>query len=254
VEAVPTVAAESSLRAAASPARIVPVTDGPLRELRGSPQLRAGTVLLSLMVLVGAGGWAVTAGGFRRSVPPPSAVLPVKPEPATEPLPTAVPPKPPASVPATDSKVTSALDSVVDAPRPGTDSSSSQPRASSRREPESERKGERTADAEQPPVLRVVPKDSDEQAASTPSETPIRSEVKDALEPLRPAVERCANGQHGVVQLDITVVNTGTVTHAVVAGDFAGTPEGSCMALAARGAKFAPFQKPRFRVIYPFAL
>jgi hypothetical protein len=106
-------------------------------------------------------------------------------------------------------------------------------------------------------VLRVVPKDSTSstaEEASTPSETPTRREVLDALEPLRPAVERCANGQHGVAQLDITVVNTGTVTHAVVAGDFAGTPAGSCIALAARGAKFAPFQKPRFRVIYPFAL
>ena len=102
-------------------------------------------------------------------------------------------------------------------------------------------------------MLRVVPQGTAPTPA-TASDTPTRREVLDALEPLRPAVERCAKGQHGIAQLDITVISSGVVTHAVVAGDFAGTPEGSCIALAARDAKFAPFQKPRFRVIYPYAL
>ncbi len=42
--------------------------------------------------------------------------------------------------------------------------------------------------------------------------------------------------------------------HAVVAGDFAGSPAGSCIARVVRTARFAPFSKPRFRVIYPFSL
>jgi len=243
-------------RAAASPARVAPVADGALREFRGDPQLRWGALLLAAMVAVGAGGWFLTGGGFRRSVPPPSAVLPVKAEPTPEPLPEVVPPNATAKapVPAAD-KVAAVLESAAPT-RPSTEPSASTPRSSTRREPDSARARSQTetASGDQPPVMRVVPRDSSEQAASTPSETPTRREVLDALEPLRPAVERCANGQRGVAQLDITVVNTGTVTHAVVAGDFAGTPEGSCIALAARGAKFAPFQKPRFRVIYPFAL
>jgi hypothetical protein len=40
----------------------------------------------------------------------------------------------------------------------------------------------------------------------------------------------------------------------VVGGDFAGTPEGSCIARVARTAQFVRFAKPRFRVIYPFSL
>jgi hypothetical protein len=105
------------------------------------------------------------------------------------------------------------------------------------------------ADTTAPPVLQVAPR-----GTLTPSETPTRQEVLDALEPLRPEIQRCAQGQHGIAQLDITVVSSGAVTHAVVGGDFSGTAAGSCMALAARGAKFAPFQKPRFRVIFPFSL
>ena len=64
----------------------------------------------------------------------------------------------------------------------------------------------------------------------------------------------CAHGMQGTAQLDITVADTGFVTSAVVGGDFAGTPEGSCIARAVRSAQFAPFKKPRFRLIYPFSL
>ena len=95
-------------------------------------------------------------------------------------------------------------------------------------------------------------------AQSEPSgelpDTPSRDDVKAALVPLWPAVTECAHGQRGMAQLDITVTSSGQVSHAVVGGDFAGTPEGSCIARAARTAQFTPFKKPRFRVIYPFQL
>jgi hypothetical protein len=84
-------------------------------------------------------------------------------------------------------------------------------------------------------------------------EIPSRDNVLAALEPLRKGIGECAHGQHGVAQLDITVAGNGVVTHAVVGGDFAGTPEGSCIARVARAAQFVPFAKPRFRVIYPFS-
>jgi hypothetical protein len=83
---------------------------------------------------------------------------------------------------------------------------------------------------------------------------PSREDVISALEPLRGAIGDCVQGRRGVAQLDITVASTGSVSHAVVGGDFAGTPEGSCIARATRTAQFTPFKKPRFRVIYPFGL
>lgn len=84
--------------------------------------------------------------------------------------------------------------------------------------------------------------------------TPSRQDVVSALEPLRAEVQQCAGNLRGIAQLDVTVASNGSVTHAVVAGDFAGTPEGSCIARIARSAKFSPFERPRFRVIYPYAL
>ncbi len=213
-----------------------------------------GVILLSLMVVVGAGGWLVTRGGFRRSVAPASAMAPATAAPVTEPLPTAVPPAPATSAPsesapaASSTVASSALHAARETHAAHSRSSSSHPRET---EPDP---APPAPAAPQEPVLRVSPQGAAPQAAAQPSETPTRREVLDALEPLRPAVERCARGQHGIAQLDITVVSSGAVTHAVVAGDFAGTPEGSCIALAARKAQFAPFQKPRFRVIFPFSL
>jgi hypothetical protein len=85
-------------------------------------------------------------------------------------------------------------------------------------------------------------------------EIPSRDEVRAALAPLRSGVDKCAHGRSGVAQLDITVANTGSVTSAVVGGDFAGSTEGSCIARVARTAHFVRFKKPRFRIIYPFSL
>ena len=47
---------------------------------------------------------------------------------------------------------------------------------------------------------------------------------------------------------------TKVLAEMTLGGDFAGTPAGSCIARVVRGATFAPFSKPRFRVIYPFSL
>ena len=257
----PALDAGVSLPAAASPAQLVPYNHQ-LREFKGDPNLRNGLILLVAMVVVGAGGWGVTAGGFRRSVPPPSAVLPPKAAPVTEPLPQQAAPEPApttvAPAPATDPAASTATLPAAPARTTAETRPSASARTSAQRDTDSERTQPSAPQAavktgsDDKPVLRVVPKDAP--STATASETPTRQEVLDALEPLRPAVERCAHGQRGIAQLDITVVNTGVVTHAVVAGDFAGTPEGSCMALAARDAKFAPFQKPRFRVIFPFSL
>jgi hypothetical protein len=83
---------------------------------------------------------------------------------------------------------------------------------------------------------------------------PTREDVQTALEGVRASVAACAPGKRGTAQVDITVASTGVVTKALVGGDFAGTPEGSCIARAVRGAKLPTFSQPTFRVIYPFAL
>jgi hypothetical protein len=83
---------------------------------------------------------------------------------------------------------------------------------------------------------------------------PTREDVQAALEPVKPQVIACAQGKRGTAQADITVASSGVVTRALVVGDFAGTPEGSCMARAVRDAHFPSFAQPSFRVIHPFML
>jgi hypothetical protein len=44
------------------------------------------------------------------------------------------------------------------------------------------------------------------------------------------------------------------VTSANVGGSFAGTPAGSCIARAVRGARVPGFERPTFTVNYPFVI
>jgi hypothetical protein len=104
------------------------------------------------------------------------------------------------------------------------------------------------------PAATATPTPAPAEPAAPMPETPTRENVQSALDAKRSEVLQCAAGAHGVAEVDLTVSSTGAVTHAVVAGDFAGTPAGSCIARVVRTARFAPFSKPRFRVIYPFSL
>lgn len=83
-------------------------------------------------------------------------------------------------------------------------------------------------------------------------DSPSREATVDALGAVRTAVAQCAAGRGGVANVRVTVRSSGKVTNAVVSGDFAGTPEGSCIARAVRGATFAPFAQPSFVVTYPY--
>jgi hypothetical protein len=49
-------------------------------------------------------------------------------------------------------------------------------------------------------------------------------------------------------------VSSGCVTTANVAPPFAGTPAGSCIARAVRGASVPPFTRPTFSVNFPFVI
>jgi hypothetical protein len=105
-----------------------------------------------------------------------------------------------------------------------------------------------------PPRTDSAPAASPRKPAEVLADKPSRDDVRAVLTPLRDALRDCAHGKTGVAQLDMTVANTGAVTVVVVGGDFAGTREGSCIARVARTARFAPFKRPRFRVIFPFSL
>jgi hypothetical protein len=67
-------------------------------------------------------------------------------------------------------------------------------------------------------------------------------------------VSACAAERHGVATVEITVGSSGRVRSALVTGDFAGTPEGSCVARAVRRARFPQFTQPTFEITYPFSL
>lgn len=83
---------------------------------------------------------------------------------------------------------------------------------------------------------------------------PSRQAIADALDQMRSELALCAEGRTGVAELDLTLSAAGTVSHAVVGGDFAGSPQGSCIARSLRRARFAPFQQPKFRVLYRMKL
>jgi hypothetical protein len=79
--------------------------------------------------------------------------------------------------------------------------------------------------------------------------------VRAALTAVQAAVTACGGGEHGLAMTAITVAgSSGRVTNAVVSGQFAGTPVGSCVARAARGARFPRFRNDTFSVSFPFRL
>lgn len=91
-------------------------------------------------------------------------------------------------------------------------------------------------------------------AASGP-EQPSRPDVMAAMNGVQGAVTACGNGEHGTATVAVTVAgSTGRVTGANVTGQFAGTPVGSCIARAVRGATFPRFTRPTFTFNFPFRI
>jgi predicted Zn finger-like uncharacterized protein len=97
------------------------------------------------------------------------------------------------------------------------------------------------------PAASAAASDADDMPPS-----PSRDEVLAAMRGVEPAVRACATGsEKGMAEVQITVSGTtGRVTNATVTGI---TGEvGSCIARAARNAKFPKFSKPNFQVKYPY--
>jgi len=105
------------------------------------------------------------------------------------------------------------------------------------------------------PQEAVVEKEAEPQLVEAPErKVPTRDEVVEGFESVRLRVAACASGRSGVAEVRATIAGSGRVTHALIAGDFQGTPEGSCMARAVRTARFPSFDSPTLKVEYPFAL
>jgi hypothetical protein len=85
-------------------------------------------------------------------------------------------------------------------------------------------------------------------------EYPSRAQVTAGFEAMRGALKECAAGRAGKVEVRASVTSNGRIVHALIDGDFEGSPEGSCMARAVRAAQFPAFSQPRLKVSYPFAL
>ncbi len=81
-----------------------------------------------------------------------------------------------------------------------------------------------------------------------------QSDIVSAMKGVQPKVQACANQFRvpGTAMANISVAPGGRVTSAKVTGKFAGTPTGSCVATAARSAKFPPCQSMTFP--WPFTL
>ncbi len=85
--------------------------------------------------------------------------------------------------------------------------------------------------------------------------TPPRDAVRRALQGVAGRVRACKQGQSGIAQTAITFIgSTGRVGSARVTGQFAGTPVGSCVARAVRGARVPRFSRDRFPVNFPYRL
>jgi hypothetical protein len=181
----------------------------------------AGYAMVAAMVLVGIGGWWLTAGGYERSQQMAAAsIAPKAPSPASR-APVARPTTPETAVPAPTPPL-----AAVESP------------------------------ATAKPIGNVARKGTP--AAPAPTEgigdTPTRSQVLTGLNGVRSSVQACADGRSGVAEVDLTIAANGVVTNALVGGDFGGTPQGSCIARAVRKARFPEFKQDRFRLLYPYAL
>lgn len=241
-----------------------------------------GFMMVAAMALLAVGGWLFTAGGYERvSVAdtrgiPAAAAQPVPPAaptlaPTIAPVPAPAPAPPAAatapqltaanSVGAAAAKQVSATGALAGAAQPRVKApvvvarKTSAYAGAAAAAPSADTLDESSHAG---PVMKITTVGRAAPAVAAPEgplpELPSRDDVLARLEGLRTAVQACAEGKTGVAELDITIAGTGAITTVVVGGDFAGTPQGSCIARAVRQAHFPRFQKERFRLLFPYSI
>jgi hypothetical protein len=106
------------------------------------------------------------------------------------------------------------------------------------------------------PAPEPVAKPAEPEAPPAPAlpGQPSRDQVTAALNAVVPELQKCVGDRHDTADVTITVRPAGFVSYAVVAGPFAGSAEGSCIARAVKAAKFPAFSDPTLRITYPFQL
>lgn len=117
------------------------------------------------------------------------------------------------------------------------------------------------AEAPPPEAARPAPVAIEPAAKPSPAPAPqnlpaqpSREQVTAALSAVVPALKKCVGDRHDTADVTLTVRPAGFVSYAVVAGPYAGSSEGSCIARAVKAAKFPEFSDPTLRVSYPFQL
>lgn len=203
---------------------------------RREPASAIGYALVAAMVVLGIGGWFLTAGGYRRgsepAAQPTAAASVVRPSaPLASPKLSVMP-----AAPAPVAEPTPPVEEVAPAPSPApAESGRARPRVASKT------------------VRKTVAAPAPD-PASNEIETPSRDDLLNGLDRVRSNVRACAEGRNGVAEVDLTIAANGVVTNALVGGDFGGTPQGSCIARAVRKARFPTFKQDRYRVLFPYVL
>ncbi len=207
-------------------------------------RLGMSTLFAAMGMLAAAASILVLVQVVRRS--PPKSVEPVVVAASS------AKPSPPATSPAADEEPVARLEDLpanADRASPGTAPRPSRPSAGAATAP---RLAVGTA------VASAAPAEPDEfdtklqhaEGRSTPL-APTTGEAIAALAPGLGQAKRCVTGHTEPSVAVITFSSDGTVSSVAVSGPAAGTPAGSCIESAFKGARVVPFAKPSFTVSYP---
>ncbi len=92
--------------------------------------------------------------------------------------------------------------------------------------------------------------------SGTPPQTLGRSQIQAGLRGIKGNVQRCYDRFKipGLANVQVKIGRNGRVTSARIKGMFNGTPTGTCVAQAARQARFQPFTGNAITITYPFIL
>lgn len=207
-------------------------------------RLAMSTLFAAMGMLAAAASILVLVQVVRRS--PPTSVEPVVVAASS------AKPSPPVTSPATDEEPVARLEDLpanADRASPGTAPRPSRPSAGAATAPRL---------AVGPAVASAAPAEPDEfdtklqhaEGRSTPL-APTTGEAIAALAPGLGQAKRCVTGHTEPSVAVITFSSDGTVSSVAVSGPAAGTPAGSCIESAFKGARVVPFAKPSFTVSYP---
>jgi len=83
-----------------------------------------------------------------------------------------------------------------------------------------------------------------------------KSDIQGGMGKVRDRVSGCYGQYHvpGLANVQVTIAKSGRVSSANVTGTFAGTPTGSCVEKAVKGATFPQFKGASMSLTYPYVL